>query len=167
MRTSKIENNISYKRLQTVSPDVPFPKIRLPTLQGQDLLPLTESTEHPPTATLPPRLPVTIDTFDHSSPPGGTSDPVLTYIPFILTPTPPIQAFSFVLHLRMLLFLVEMISLLFSLVSLRWHNNCRSYFWVLGGRNLGVVFNFLAVCFSGELMHTAVSLLSGTCLPLG
>lgn len=58
----------------------------------------------------------------------------------------------------MLLFLMEMISLLFSLVSLRWHDHCLSYYVVLGMRNLGVVFHFLALCFAGERVHTAVSL---------
>lgn len=58
----------------------------------------------------------------------------------------------------MFLFLVEMISLLFSLVSLRWRDHCLSYFAVLATKNLGVVFHFLALCLAGERVHTAVSL---------
>ncbi|MPC64855.1 hypothetical protein E2C01_058977 [Portunus trituberculatus] len=70
------------------------------------------------------------------------------------------EAFSFVLHLRMLLFLVEMISLLYSLVSLRWHGRCLFYFLVMAQSNFGVVFHFLAVCVIGERLLTAVSTLS-------
>nr|XP_053648420.1 uncharacterized protein LOC128699698 [Cherax quadricarinatus] len=60
------------------------------------------------------------------------------------------QIFSYLLHMRQLLFLVQVITQLYSIVSVELEGKCLLYFWLLLASYLEVFLRFLVVCVAGD-----------------
>nr|XP_045617830.1 uncharacterized protein LOC123770200 [Procambarus clarkii] len=63
--------------------------------------------------------------------------------------------FSYLLHVRQLLFLVQAITLLFCMASVQLEQRCVLYFLLLLGSTLEVVLRFFLVCVAGDRLLTA------------